>query len=87
MCVMFWQSDNVRDFTRDSFLDNSDDFYFIFELALLNSAFGFLLLLFRYQSTSSLYAVFDAVSLGIGAVLFASPSTNAFVYGGFQFHM
>ena len=69
-------------FTRNLSLENSEDSYLCFRLALLHSVSYFF---FLYRSPSSaLSSVFDSISSNIDQVLSINPSANVFVFGDFN---
>ena len=71
-------------FAWDLSLENSEDSYLCFRLALLHSVSYFF---FLYQSPSlSLCTVFDSISSRIDEVLSINPSANVFVFGDFNIH-
>ena len=70
-------------FARDLSLENSEDSYLFFQLALLYSAFYFF---FVYRSPSLLCMFFDSISSNIDEVLLINPSANVFVLGDFKVH-
>ena len=71
-------------FARDLSLENSEDSYLCFRLALLHSVSYFF---FLYRSpSSSLCTVFDSILSNIDEVLWIKPSANVFVFGDFNVH-
>ena len=65
-------------------LENSQDTYLCFRLALLHSVSYFF---FHYRSpTSALWTVFDSISPNIDEVLSINPSANVFVFVDFNVH-
>ena len=71
-------------FAWDLSLENSEDSYLCFRLALLHSVSYFF---FPYRSpSSSLCTVFDSISSSIDEVLSINPSANVFVFGDFNIH-
>ena len=60
-------------------LENSQDSYLFFQVALLHSVLYFFLLC--RSPSSSLCIVFDAISFSIDEVLSINPSVNVFVFG------
>ena len=70
-------------FARDLFIENSEDSYLCFWLAIYHSLSYFF---FLYRSPSSLYTVFDPISSNIDEVLSIVPSANVFVYGDLNVH-
>ena len=69
---------------RDVNLENSEDSYLCFRLALLHSVSYFFCI--HRSSSSSLCTVFNAVSSDIDEVLSVNPSANVFVLGDFNVH-
>ena len=67
-------------FALDLPLENSEDSYLSFRLALLHSVFYFF---FVYRPPSSLCTVFDS---NIDEVFSINPSANVFVFGDFNVH-
>ena len=81
--LAFYVKENLP-FAQDLSLENFEDSYLCFWLALLHRIFYFL---FLYLSlSSSLATVFDAVLSNIDEALLIDPSANAFVFGDFNFH-
>ena len=71
-------------FAWDLSLENSDDSYLCFLLALLHSVSYFF---FLYRSPFSLLCtVFDSISSNIDEVLSINPSANVIVFGDFNIH-
>ena len=71
-------------FAWDLSLENSEDSYLCFRLALLHSVSYFF---FLYQSPSSaLSTVFDSISSNIDELLSINSSANVFVFGDFNVH-
>ena len=71
-------------FARDLFIENSEDSYLCFWLAILHSLSYFF---FLYRSpSSSLCTIFDSVSSNIDEVLSINPSANVFVFEDFNVH-
>ena len=71
-------------FAWDLSLENSEDSYLCFRLALLHSVSYFF---FPYRSPSSSFCtVFDSISSSIDEVLSINPSANVFVFGDFSIH-
>ena len=66
-------------FARDLSLENSQDSYLFFRVALLHSVLYFFLLC--RSPSSSLCTVFDAISFSIDEVPSINPSANVFVFG------
>ena len=65
-------------------LDDSDDSYLCFRLALPHSMSYFF---FLYQLPSSyLCTVFDSISSNIDEILWVNPSANEFVFADFYIH-
>ena len=63
-------------------LENSEDSYLCFRLALLHSVSYFF---FLYRSpSSSLCTVFDSILSNIDEVFLINPSANVFVFGDFN---
>ena len=71
-------------FARDLYLENSEDSFLCFRLALLHSVSYFLFL--SQSPSSSLCTVFDSVLSNIAEVLSINQSVNAFVFGDFNVH-
>ena len=68
-------------FARDLSLENSEDSYLYFRVALLRSRPYF------YQPpSSSLCTVFDVISSNIEEVISINPSADEFVFGDFNIH-
>ena len=66
-------------------LENSQDTYLCFRLALLHSVSYFF---FHYRSpTSALWTVFDSISPNIDEVLSINPSANLFAFGDLTFNV
>ena len=71
-------------FARYLSLENSEDSYLCFPLALRHSVSYFF---FLYRSPSlSLCTVFDSISSNIDQGLSINPSANGFVFGDFNVH-
>ena len=70
-------------FAWDLSLENSKDSYLCFRLALLHSVSYFF---FLYQSSSSLWMVFDSISSKIDEVLSINPFANVLVFKDFNVH-
>ena len=70
-------------FAWDLSLENSTDSYLCFRLALLHSVSYFF---FLYQSSSSLWMVFDSISSKIDEVLSINPFANVLVFKDFNVH-
>ena len=71
-------------FAWDLSLENSEDSYLCFRMALLHSMSYFF---FLHQSPSlALCMVFDSVSSNIDEVLLINPSANVFVFRDFNVH-
>ena len=71
-------------FTRDLSLENSEDSYWCFWLALLHLVSYFF---FLYRSPSSLWCTaFDSISSNTDEVLSINPSANVLVFGDFNGH-
>ena len=71
-------------FARDLSLENSEDSYLCFRIALLHSVYYFF---FFYRSTSSsLCTLFDSVSSNIEEILSIKPSSKVFVFRNFNVH-
>ena len=69
---------------RNPFAQDSANFYFCFQQALLHSDSYFI---FLYWSPSSwLCAIFDSVSSTIDEASLINPYTNVFVFGDFNVH-
>ena len=66
-------------FAWDLYLENSEDSYLCFRLALLHSVSYFLFL--SQSPSSSLCMVFDSVLSNIDEVLSINQSVNVFVFG------
>ena len=64
-------------------LENSQDTYLCFRLALLHSVSYFF---FHYRSPSSLCTVLDSIFSNIDNVLSINQSANVFVFGDFNVH-
>ena len=71
-------------FARDFFLENSEDSYLYFWLALLHSLSYFFFLC--WSPSSSMCAVFDSISSNMDEVLSINPFANIFVFGDFNVH-
>ena len=71
-------------FVRKLSLENSEDFYSCFRLALLHSV-SYICFIYRSR-TSCLCTVFDAISSKIDKVFSVNPSANAFVGGDFHIY-
>ena len=72
-------------FSQEVSLENSEDSYLFFRLALLHSLY-FLFFLQQFLSLS-LSTVFDAISSNIDKVLSINPYVNVFVFGNFNVHL
>ena len=72
-------------FSQEVSLENSEDSYLFFRLALLHSLY-FLFFLQQFLSLS-LTTVFDAISSNIDKVLSINPYVNVFVFGNFNVHL
>ena len=71
-------------FVRDLSLENSEDSYLCFQIALLHSVYYFF---FLYRSpSSSLCTLFDSVSSNIEEILSIKPSSKVFVFRSFNVH-
>ena len=71
-------------FVRKLSLENSEDFYSCFRLALLHSV-SYICFIYRSR-TSCLSTVFDAISSKTDKVFSVNPSANAFVGGDFHIY-
>ena len=71
-------------FAWDLYLENSEDSFLCFRLALLHSVSYWLFL--SQSPSSSLCTVFDSVLSNIAEVLSINQSVNVFVFGDFNVH-
>ena len=71
-------------FARDLSLENSEDSYLCFRLALLHSV-SYFFFLYRLPYLS-LCTAFDSVSFNIDEVLSINTSANVFIFGDFNVH-
>ena len=71
-------------FAAELSLENSEDSYLYFWLALLHSVSYFFFL--YWSPSSSLCTVFDSISANIDEVLSINPSANVFLFEDFNVH-